>query len=179
MDLIKNLVIGGAITLVVGGTVFAFNQQDVVDNFAEETGYTQEQAAQYVTNVSEDELASFDSLGTDYISESEETLKLANSLDCVNYEYEWESASLSCGTAKNQLQTIARAEESLGRAYIQLNSENASESDMRSAMRCIDLLNSAYNNEISKVFFDSEVLKEIELTNSYNKSLLRSALESK
>ncbi|MDO8463462.1 MAG: hypothetical protein Q7S96_04310 [bacterium] len=179
MNNLKNIITGGIITLVIGGTAFTFNQQAVVDNFAEDTGFTQEQAEQYVNNVSEDELVPFDEIGADYVAEGEETLEFATSIDCVNYEYEWESATLSCSTGKAQLQEIGNAEQSLGREYIKLGSDSASENDMRTAVGLLDQLNSFYSLEVSVAAFDNQILNEMRLTNSYNKSLLNAALESK
>jgi hypothetical protein len=41
---IKEAVIGTIITVVIGGTAYSINQVDVVNNFAEDTGLTQQQA---------------------------------------------------------------------------------------------------------------------------------------
>lgn len=58
MDGIKKLIAGSILTLVVGGATYTFTQEDLTNNFANETGMTQEQASDYVRNVSEDQLAS-------------------------------------------------------------------------------------------------------------------------
>lgn len=178
MDNLKNIAIGGVITLLVGGTAFTFNQQDVIDNLAEDTDLTQEQAEQYINNISEDELASFEEIGSDYISEGAETLALADGIDCINYEYEWESPTLSCATGKSQLQRIGNSEQSLGRAYMRLSSETASEDDMRTVIDYLNQLNIDYELEVAVIAFDKNTIDEMKMTNSYNKSLLRAALES-
>ena len=55
--------IAGILTVVIGGTAYAVSQKDVVKNFSNETGLTQQEAQQYVESIPEDELASFDELG--------------------------------------------------------------------------------------------------------------------
>lgn len=121
-----------------GGAAFTFSQQDVIDNFSNETGLTQEQAAQYINEIPEEELVSFDELGADYVSESQVTFDLANEIDCVNYEYEWESPTLTCSVAKAQLNQLGNSERSLGQAYIKLSADTASESDIRTVIRYLD-----------------------------------------
>lgn len=178
MDSIKNIIGGGIITIFVGGAAFSFSQQDVVDNFASDTGMTQEQAEQYVNAIPEEELATWTEIGTDYVTESGKTLVMANEIDCVNYEYEWESPTLTCSQGKAQLQKIANTEKSLGQSYIKLDSDTAVAEDMRTTISFLDMLDSDYEHEISTTVFDTKVLDEIKTTNSYNKSLLKAALES-
>lgn len=178
MDNIKNIVTGGVITLVIGGTAFTFSQQAVVDNFAEDTGVTQEEAAQYVDKALEEELFPFAEVGADFINYSKETFVLANDIDCENYEYEWESTTLTCIDGKTQLEKIANSEQMLGQAYIKLSSDNASESDTLEAIKYIDQLNSDYDLEIYSVYYTDEGINEMKMTNSFNKSLLKASLES-
>lgn len=178
MDNIKNIVTGGVITLFVGGAAFTFSQQDVIDNFSDDTGLTQEQAEQYINDIPEDEMVSWSEVGSTYIRGGEETLAVVSDIDCVNFEYEWESTAFTCSGAKNQLQKIASIERSLGLAYIQLDSDAATEDDMRTVIRYLDQMNSDYDLEASTVFFDGPSIAEVQMTNSYNKSLLKTALES-
>ncbi len=56
-------VIAGILIIVIGGTAYAVSQNDVVKNFSEETGMTQQEAQQYVENISEEELTSLGELG--------------------------------------------------------------------------------------------------------------------
>jgi hypothetical protein len=178
MDNLKNIITGGIITLFIGGSAYTFSQQDVVDNFATDTGLTQEQAEQYVNSVPEEELIPFDEVGSGYVDESEKTLSTKDEIDCVNYEYEWETPTLTCAVAKSQLQKIATSELSVGRSFIKLSSENATEDDIRTAISHLDQLNINYDLEINKAMFDEQSLEEMKKTNSYNKALLQSALES-
>jgi hypothetical protein len=124
----------GIITLFIGGTAFTFSQQDVVDNFATDTGMTQQQAEQYVNSVTDDELVPFDELGASYIEESKDTLSVVAEIDCDLYEYEWESPSLTCVIGKTQLQRMAAAERNLGQSYIRLNADSAGQTDMQNTI---------------------------------------------
>lgn len=85
---------------------------------------------------------------------------------------------MSCNTGKTQLQKIGNAEQTLGHAFIKLGSDSGSENDIRTVIAQIDQLNTYYSLEISLAAFDHEALNEFKLTNSYNKSILVSALES-
>jgi hypothetical protein len=178
MDNIKGAITGGIITLIIGGTAFTFSQQDVVNNFASETGLTQEQAEQYVNSIPEEELVSWEELGSALVDESKETHVLGADIDCDNYEYEWESATLTCSQGKAQLQRIANTEQSLGQAFLKLDSDSASEEDMRMTIELLDQMNAAYQLEIGRAVFESDALDEIIMTNTYNKSILKAALES-
>jgi len=178
MDNIKNIVTGGIITLFIGGTAFTFSQQDVIDNLAGDSGLTQEQAEQYVNNIPEDELVSWSEVGNDLISEGKESAAMASEIDCDTYEYEWESPTLSCSQGKTQLEKIAASEQSLGQAYLKLDSETASREDMENVIEHLDQLNADYDLEISYALYDSVGMEEVKMTNLYNKSVLKAALES-
>jgi len=174
----KDLIKGGIITLLIGGSAYTISQSDVIKNFADDTGLTQEQAEEYVNNISEDELFSFDKIGADLIDEGKEIDSLTPEIDCVNYEYEWESARLSCQEGKAQLGILARDYISLGEAYIKLSSDSASEADMSETIRLIDRLNSDFQLEMVSAILDLATIDEIRKTNSYNKAILKAALES-
>ena len=178
MDSIKNIAIGGAITLLIGGTAYTFNQADVIQNFADDTGLTQEQAEQYINQIPEEELVEFDELGYSEIEYGQELIAQANQIDCVNYEYEWESTSLSCFQGKTQLQNLARDNVLLGQAYVKLASDSASEVEMIETIRLIDKMNLHYDSKIASYIYSWSQIDEIKKTNSFNKSLLKSALES-
>jgi hypothetical protein len=178
MDNIKNVVTGGVITLLLGGTLYTFNQQDVINNFADDTGLPQEQAELYVNSVTDEDLATFTVIGTDYIDGSKETLAMANDIDCITYEYEWESSTLTCNMGVSQLKTIANSELMLGKSYVKMDSDDAVESDILTSIRYIDQLNSDYDLEISRAIFDTLSMDDIKKNNSYNKSLLKAAVES-
>lgn len=175
----KDLIKGGIITLVIGGSVFTFSQSDLAKNFAKETGMTQEQAEQYIDSVDKDELKSFDKIGSDIVKDGEEIITNASEIDCTNYEYEWESTSFSCQTGKKQLEKIGNDSILLGKAYIILSTDSASEIDINKAMTLIDQLNSDYELEIINFILDAKTIDENKKTNYFNKSVLKSALESK
>jgi hypothetical protein len=178
MDNIKGIITGGVITLLIGGTAYTFNQQQVIDNFASDTGMTQEEATQYVNSVTEEDMVSFTEAGTDYVNESKDTLAMIKEIDCTTYEYEWETPTLSCLIAKQQLQRIANSELALGNAIMQLDASSATNADIRTAIARLDELNANYDLEVSKTLFDAQVIYEMKMTNSYNKSMLQSALNA-
>jgi hypothetical protein len=178
MDNIKNIIVGSVITLVVGGTAYTFSQQDVVDNFAEDTGMTQEESKEYVDSVSADDLVPYDEVGQEFIASSEESLALAADIDCQMYEYEWETPTLSCVAGKEQLEQIAVTERALGNAFIQVGTPTATNADIQTTISYLDQINSDYQLEIVQALFDGPNMEENMKTNSYNKALLKAALES-
>lgn len=175
----KDLIKGGIITLVIGGSIFTFSQADVVKNFSEDTGLTKEQAEQYINELDEDELIPYDELGKSLISDGNKLLDVASEVDCLNYEYEWESSSLSCQKGKSQINKISNDSILLGESYIKLSTDSASESDIRKTISLIDEYNSNYDFEIISSILDQKTIDEDKKTNSFNKALLKSAVESK
>src|SRR3989344_4955751 len=145
MNDLTKLATGAIITLIIGGTAYSFNQADVVKNFAEDTGLTQQQAEQYISGISEDE---------------------------------WESGTLSCSEGKAQINKIARDSISLGQAYIKLVSDSASKNDISATIGLIDQQNDSLESQILISLIDRATIDEMKQTNSYNKALLKAALES-
>lgn len=178
MDNIKSIVTGTIITLIVGGTAYTISQEDVAKNFANDSGLTQEQAEQYINAIPEDELVSWNEIGSQYVVESQELVDVATEIDCENYEYEWESATLSCIKGKGQMEKLGRDSKLLGQAYIKLGSDSASTYNMSETIKFIDQLNSDYSLEIVRFMLDSSTIDELKKTNLYNKSLLKTILES-
>lgn len=175
----KGGIIGGIITLVIGGAVYSVSQTDVAKNFSKDTGMSQQQAEQYVENISEDDLVSFEEVGLSYISDGQDTLNAISEIDCVNYSYEWETATLSCEKAKSQLKISGGDEIKLGKAYKILDTDSASTADIYSVITLIDKVNEDLKLEIINKIFDYQTIDEIRKTNSYNKALLQTALDSK
>lgn len=175
----KGGIIGGIITLVIGGTIFTVSKADIAKNFSKDTGLSQEESQQYVENVTDDDLVPYGELGSDFISDGQDILTLASDIDCVNYLYEWETDTLSCEKGKSQLIRLGNDEIALGKAYTILASESASREDMSSTISLIDKLNTDFRLEIVSRILDSKTIDETRKTNSYNKALLQSALESK
>ncbi|MEX0919348.1 MAG: hypothetical protein WDZ64_01195 [Parcubacteria group bacterium] len=177
MDNIKGVITGTVITILIGGTAYTVSQSDVIKNFADDTGLTQEQAEQYINEIPEEELANWDEIGYALIEDGQALLSIANEMDCINYEYEWESVTLSCSEGKEQLNKLARDTTLLGQAYIKLSSDSASKDDIAETISLIDQLNSDYEFDVVKITVDWETIDEIRKTNSYNKALLKATLE--
>jgi hypothetical protein len=175
---IKEIIVGTVVTLVIGGTAYTVNQSDVINNFASDTGLSQQQAEEYVKGVSEDDLVPYDELGTSYITEGEEILTGVSQIDCVNYEYEWESPTLTCDQGKAQLSKLANDEISLGRSYIKLAAEDASRTDISTTVGLIGDVNTDLDLEVVTKVLDSATVDEAKKTNSYNKATLSAALTS-
>ncbi len=178
MSNIKSIVIKTIVTIVIGGSIYNVSQSDIVKNFADNTGLTQEQAEHYINEISEEQLASWNEIGLGLISEGQEMLNLANEIDCVDYEYEWESIILSCPKGKKQFIELASNEILLGQAYVDLDSESASESNIKETIRLINQVNADLQLEIVNNIVDSSIIDEQKMMHSYNKSLLQTVLES-
>ena len=178
MDNIKNIVTGGIITLIIGGTAYNFSQEDVINNLADDTGMTQEEATQYVNDIPEEDFVTWDEMGNNFAKDSAETRGLISEIDCDNYDYEWESATLTCVQAKNELEAMFQTESALGLAYKKLDTEAATPDDIRQVMTYLDQLSAHYDQEVSIAFLDTVYIEEMTKTNAYNKSVLKAALES-
>lgn len=175
---LKELVAGGVITLVIGGGAYTVNQSDVINNFAEDTGMTQQQAETYVNQISDEELVPYEELGQDYIDDGQEMISYASSIDCYNYTYDWESPYLSCYQGKQQIDQIGRNEIALGKSYQVLGSDNASRIDISTTILHIDRVIADHNLEIVSQLYSYSDLEDSKNTNHYNKALLETALES-
>lgn len=171
-------IIGTVITLVIGGTVYTFSQTDVVRNFSKNTGLTQQEAEQYISEIKDEDLASFAEIGSDFISEGQDMVDAANEIDCVNYEYDWESYTLTCQKGKSQLRKFGNSEITLGRSYKVLDTEEAGETEISAVIRNIDTLNNDLSLDVVTWMLDLSTIDEIRKTNSYNKALLQAALDS-
>jgi len=174
----KGGVIVGIITLIIGGTVYSVSQADIASKFSEETGMSQKEAEQYVENIPDDELVSFDELGSGIITDGQGILRNASEIDCVNYYYEWETDTLSCEEGKSQFKKFGESEIALGEAYKVLSSESASTEDIYSVIWLIDRVNENYSLEIIIELLDYSEIDEAIKTNLYNKAVLQAALDS-
>lgn len=175
---IKEIIAGGVITVVIGGTAYTVNQEDVVNNFAADTGVSQQQAEEYVKGLDESDLASFTEIGDSFITDGNQILSYSKTIDCLNYKYPWESPTLSCNIGKSQLTKLGSDEISLGNSYKSLDTDSSSATNMNSTIISIDTVNTDYGMEIvSKILTVSEI-DETKKSNSYNKSLLQAALKN-
>lgn len=157
---IKEAVVGGVLTVIIGGTAYTVNKEDVVNNFADDTGLTQQQAEDYVNSVDEEELIPYDKLGADYVKDGNEVLSSVSDIDCANYDYEWETPTLSCEEGKDQLEELGRDEIDLGNAYIKLSSESASSADITATINILDEVNDNYEFEIVDFILDANTISE-------------------
>ena len=164
--------------MLIGGGAYTVSHSDVVKHFAADTGLTQEQAEQYVNEINEDELVSFDQMGSDFITDGQKLLNSSSEVDCANYVYEWEATVMSCLEGKAQLAKLAQDSTALGQAYTKLASDSASRDDISNTIRLIDQLNVDFQLEIVNVALDWATVDEARKTNSYNKAILKAALES-
>lgn len=176
----KKGIIGGIITLVLGGTGYTVSQTDVVKNFSKETGMSQEQAQQYANNAQKN-LVSFSKIGQGLIDDSNTITTTIAGIDCESYTYGWESADLSCPEGKNELQSIGNNEATLGNCYSALDTNlgSAAEAKIKECINDIDTLDSSYDLPIAIKTLSSAQISDTRNTNLYNKSVLQTALESK
>jgi len=174
----RGKIIGGIITLIIGGTVYGVSQGDIISHFSEETGLSQEEAEQYIESIPEDSLVSFYEVGSEHITEGQDILNFVSEVDCVNYYYEWETDTLSCEEGRSQLKIFGDSEIELGEAYKVLSYESASTDDIYSVIRLIDKVNENYKLEIITQLLDALDIDEYIKTNLYNKALLQAALDS-
>lgn len=172
-DIVKAVVV-----LTIGGTIYTVSQADIVNNFANNTGLSQQEAEQYVENIAEDDLASFNEMGEELLSDGQHLLNVATEIDCTNYEYDWESYTMTCSEGQSQIRKIGNSEIDLGRAYKVLDTEDASKEDISLVIEYIDRLNTDFRLEIVSAILDPPTIDELMKINSYNKSLLQAALDS-
>src|SRR3712207_4681994 len=135
---VREIAAGAIITVVIGGGAYTINQADVVSNFASDTGMSQQEAQKYVSDVKDEDLVSYDKLGTTLISDGNDVLSSTQQIDCVNYEYDWESPTLTCEQGKIQLTELGNSEVALGHAYKKLGSDSASRDDIANTVVLID-----------------------------------------
>lgn len=174
----KGGIVGAIITVVVGSVAYSVSQADIVKNFSKDTGMSQQEAEQYVQNITEDDKASWSEIGSGFISDGQDFIDTASEIDCVNYEYEWETKTLSCEKGKSQLMKFGNEGVELGKAYKILDSESASTEDISLVIKLIDKDNANLNLEIVSQLLDNETINELKNTNSYNKSVLQAVLDS-
>lgn len=179
MDEVKSKLIGGAIVLVLGGTGFTVSQSDIVNNFAQESGMTQQQAQQYVEE-SQDDLDSFGNIGTGFVESGNTVIGEAAGINCEEYVYEWETALLSCDEGKRQLHFLGSKEIDLGQCFKELDTDlgDFAEAKVSECIADIDELNLAYDQPAAANIFGADYVSETKNTNLFNKSVLRTALES-
>jgi hypothetical protein len=175
----KKAIIGGIVTLVIGGTTYTISQTDVVNNFSKETGMSKQQAQQYVDNAQKN-LESFSKIGTDLTSDGNTVLSTAAQIDCANYSYTWETSSLSCDEGQSELNTVGNNEVAMGNCYASLGTDlgSAGSTKINECISDIDALDSSYDLPIATALLDSTQTTDMKNANLYNKSVLEAALKS-
>lgn len=174
----KGGIIGAIITVVIGSVAYSVSQEAIVENFSRDTGLSKQEAEQYVENITEDDLVAWDELGSDYVSEGKITLEVVSEIDCINYEYEWETSSLSCDEGKSQLTKFGNSEIALGKGYITLVSESASTKEIAEVIKLIDKYNANLTFEIINQIYDYSTIDDLRKSSSYNKAMLQAVLNS-
>lgn len=171
-------IIGGIITLVIGGTIYSFSQVDVAKNFAKYTGLTQQEAQQYVEGIKKEDMAEWDTIGSNFISDGQKLIEMANNIDCDKYQYKWESNTLNCEEGKSQIEKVGNSSINLGKAYKVLDTKEATKNDISTTISEIDRYNSDLDLSIVTAILDQQTIDKEKKTNLYNKALLQTALES-
>jgi len=174
----RKIIIGAISTIIIGGSAYTVSQTDIVNNLANDSGMTKQQAEDYVNGISKDDLVSFGKVGAAFVDDSNLIDKNVSQIDCINYEYRWESSTLSCEEGKSQLSVVSSSEATLGRAYVKLDSESATKEDIAATITDIDILISKYNLEIVSKLLDNSTINDSKQTNLYNKAVLKAALGS-
>lgn len=179
LDDIKGKIIGGVIVLVIGGTGFAVSQTDVINNFAKETGMSQEQAQQYADSIKND-LDSFSNIGKELVGTGGTLVDESSKIDCDNYTYEWETPSLSCADGKSQMQKIGQDEQKLGECYKALDTDlgAGAKPKMQECINDLDTNSKNLSLPMNKWLLDDKAIEEMAKTNAYNKSILQTALNA-
>lgn len=172
-------IVGGTMTLIIGGTVFTISQSNITENFSANTGMNQQQAEQYIKDIPQDELVSFSEIGEELVSDGNSSLLLSDDIDCINYTYPWVNSSLSCVDGKKQLQKIGNDEVTLGNCLqtLDTNLKKFAEVKISECILDIDTVNKNYNLPIITAIFDSDTITSFTHTLAYNKSVLQAALE--
>jgi len=89
MKKIINIIIGGIVTIIIGGVSYNVSKSDIVKNFAINTGMNQGQAEQYINTIPENELVSWKEIGQELIDDGNYIINLIDEkIDCINYKYD-------------------------------------------------------------------------------------------
>ena len=170
--------IKGAIVLVIGGVAYSFSQADVARNMSKDTGMTEKQATQFIESIPENELASWSEVGEDYVLFGKELKQIANESNCNEWQFDWESPTLSCEKGLSQIATWGENQIALGNSYIKLDSSSATDKDMIKTINLIGRYNANLAFEIVEAILSQADITEEKNTNAYNKAVLQSAIEN-
>lgn len=169
----------GILIIVIGGTACTVGQKEIVNNFSEETGMTEQESQEYIENISEDELISFYELSEEHISTGQEVFKIVTELDCDNYIYEWETETLSCIKGMSQLIIFGGRNLDLGEIYKVLGTGQTFTKNYEEAIALIDLVNESLSSEILVALLGEKSIEEMILSNLYNKAILQTEVEER
>jgi len=171
-------IIGGIVSVVIGGTSYAISKTDIVTNFSRESGMSQQDAQKYVENV-QGNLSTFSDIGNSLIDDGNSGLSSAKQIDCENYAYDWETPTLNCTQGVIQFTTIGNDEVTLGNCYKALGTDlgSAAKSKISECIQDIDAVNQAESLPIASALLDNATITDERNTNIYNKSVLQAALK--
>jgi len=174
-------IIGGVVTLVIGGTVYHVNQSNVVSNFAKNTGQTQQQSQQYVNNIKQSDLQSFSQVGQSLVSDGNNILKIKSSIDCENYTYGWATVTLTCNDGVMQLDEIGNDEITLGNCYqaLDTNLGDSANSKINECIQDTNKIENDYKLPVATALLDQTTVTTMSNAAAYNQSVLQAALQSK
>ncbi|MDD3491743.1 MAG: hypothetical protein PHG13_02180 [Candidatus Pacebacteria bacterium] len=178
MNNVKGAIIGTIVTIIIGGAVYTINQQDIIKNFAKETGLTQQQAEHYIDTIEKEVLGSLSEIGDEMINFGQKIINDISEINCINYGHKWKSSTLSCHEGMEQLNKLAKDSILLGQSYLKLDSDSASIDDMKETIRLIDQFNSDLQFAVVDLLLDQSIINEIQKGNLYNKALLKTVIES-
>ena len=176
MGIVKNIV-GAVITVAIGGTVYTVSQTDIVDNFAKDTGLSQQESKEYVEKT-KDSLVSWDKVGDALIADATSAYADISTIDCVNYTYDWVTPLLTCEQGKAQINKMANDEMKLGNAYKKLSNDSSTKEDIPPVIVLIDVMNKDYELSLVTKMMGADFISESKRTNSYNKATLQAVLNS-
>jgi len=170
--------IKGAIVLVIGGVAYSFSQADVAKNLSKDTGMTEQQATEYIDDIPDDEFGTWTELGEELVYEGKELKQLVTETNCNEWQFDWESPTLSCQEGLSQITIFSNSAIALGNSYIKLDSSSATDIDIRKTINLIGQFNANLALEIIVNVVDELTLSDWYITNSYNKALLQSAFDN-
>lgn len=169
----------GILVFVIFGTACDVSQKDVIKNFSQETGMTQEESQQFIEDISEDGLISYYELSTNHNTVGQEAFKIVLELDCNNYIYEWETETLSCGSGMAQLIIFGGLNLDLAKVYKLMGAGYAFTKDYEEAIELIDKLNESLKTEFIVLLFSENNIEEMIKSNQYNKVIIQTELEKR
>jgi hypothetical protein len=183
MDTIKNIAIGGMVTLTLGGVAYSFSHEDFVNNFAEESGLSQEQAEVYISDSEGRDGVSFGELADDLTRAAAPLQEALSKLDCESFsaadiKIVQETYGTSCEVLKMQGEQFTEATVRLSQSYRTLDGEVFTIENMVHAINSIDNYVETLDSQFIMLSMGTTSIAKMKLTGAYNKSVIKTAVES-